>query len=76
MAALDRIVAGIMQIEEADVTDEFGAATSASWTSLRHVQVVAAVEDHFHVTFAARQARSLRSVGDLRAALRQAGVAE
>ncbi|ATE55010.1 MULTISPECIES: acyl carrier protein [Actinosynnema] len=74
MTALVPLVAGILGVAESDVDDTTGAATTAHWTSLRHVQIVVAVQDAYGVRIAAREARRCRSVGALRAVLAEKGV--
>jgi acyl carrier protein len=41
------------------------AADVPAWDSLAHVNIVAAVEGHFHVRFATAEVELLESVGDL-----------
>ncbi|SBV04583.1 acyl carrier protein [Streptomyces sp. Ncost-T6T-1] len=73
MSVLDKIVAEALGIGEDEITDETGAAVNAEWTSLRHVQIVAAVNREFGVRLTPRQARSCRSVGELRKVLTERG---
>ncbi|MFD5480729.1 acyl carrier protein [Streptomyces hawaiiensis] len=73
MSALDRIVAEALGMGEDEITDDTGPAVNAEWTSLRHVQIVAAVNREFGVRLTPRQARSCRSVGDLRKVLAERG---
>ncbi|MET9390878.1 acyl carrier protein [Streptomyces sp. NPDC006624] len=73
MSALDRIVAEALGIGADEITDDTGPAVNAEWTSLRHVQIVAAVNREFGVRLTPRQARSCRSVGDLRKVLAERG---
>jgi acyl carrier protein len=68
-ADLPGIVAEVLQVPAAEVTEKTG-----SWTSLRHVQLVSAVEDAYELRFTPRQARKMRSVGAIAAALREHGV--
>lgn len=74
MHTLEKIVADVLRIPADEVTDDTGPATAGSWTSLCHVQIVAAVEDHFGVKLEPRQIRSIRSVGGLRDVLRSRGL--
>ncbi|CAM5737945.1 hypothetical protein STENM223S_11691 [Streptomyces tendae] len=73
MSALNRTVAEVLGIGEDEITDDTGPAVNAEWTSLRHVQIVAAVNRQFGVRLTPRQARSCRSVGDLRQVLAERG---
>jgi acyl carrier protein len=73
---LVQLVADVLQLPVAEVTAETGPATTAQWVSLRHLQIVAAVEDAYGVSFTPREIRTIRSLGDLRALLRGRDVAE
>ncbi len=74
MPVLEQIVAQVLAVPVHDVTDDTGPSTTGSWSSLRHVQIIAMVEDHFGIKLEARQIRSIRKVGDLRATLREIGL--
>jgi acyl carrier protein len=74
VASLEAIVADVMGVPSEAVTEDFGPVTTAQWTSLRHVQLVSAVQREYDVRLAPREIRSVRSVGDLRAVLRDKGV--
>lgn len=66
---LTGLVADVLQVTAAEVTDDTGPATSAAWTSLRHVQIVARVEQTYGVKLTSREVRGCRSVGALRGVL-------
>ncbi|MFD9869351.1 acyl carrier protein [Streptomyces niveus] len=68
---LTGLVADVLQVPAAEVTDDTGPATTAAWTSLRHVQIVARVEQTFGVKLTAREVRGCRSVAALRGVLAQ-----
>jgi len=63
---LDQIVARVLDIPVAEVSGQLGPKVSAQWTSLRHVQLIAAVEDAYGVGFTPREIRSVRDVSGLR----------
>ncbi|TXL84357.1 acyl carrier protein [Streptomyces sp. NBC_01725] len=66
---LTGLVADVLQMAPAEVTEDTGPATTAAWTSLRHVQIVARVEQTYGVRLTAREVRGCRSVGALRGVL-------
>ena len=72
---LETIVARVLDIPPDTVTDELGPAVAAGWTSLRHVQLVSAVQKEYGVKLSPRAIRSIRTVRDLRDALAAQGVA-
>jgi acyl carrier protein len=74
MPVLEEIVADVLTIPVHEVTDDTGPAITGSWSSLRHVQIMARVEDQFSIKLGTRQIRSIRTVGDLRAVLRAKGL--
>lgn len=72
---LEAIVARVLDIPPDTVTDELGPAVESGWTSLRHVQLVSAVQKKYGVKLSPRTIRSIRTVRDLREALTAQGVA-
>jgi acyl carrier protein len=71
---LPEVVAAVLGVDPAVLTDDAGPATIDRWTSLKHLQLVVAVEDRYQVSLSHQEIVSVRSVGDRRAALRQRGV--
>ncbi|WP_327726207.1 acyl carrier protein [Streptomyces sp. NBC_00487] len=69
MSELTLLVADVLQVPAEEVTEDTGPATTAAWSSLRHVQIVAHVEKRYGIRLTAREARACRSVGRLRAIL-------
>ena len=65
-ATLEQVVAEVLGAGHAEVTGTTGPSTDARWTSLRHLQVVAAVRRVYGVQLSPRQVRAVRSVDDLR----------
>jgi acyl carrier protein len=61
------IVARVLDLPAGDVHDEMGPKTVGQWTSLRHIQLIAAVEDAYGIRLNPREIRSVRSVSQLRA---------
>lgn len=51
------------------ITDETSPATEAAWDSLRHMQLVLALEEEFGVEFSDKQLESLDSYPKVRATL-------
>ncbi|GAB1510321.1 acyl carrier protein [Actinophytocola sp. KF-1] len=73
---LAQLVADVLEIPVAEISPDTGPATTAQWVSLKHLQIVAAVEDAYRVSFTPREIRAIRSVGDLSEFLRGRDVAE
>lgn len=68
------LVAQILELRLEEVTDETGTATTAAWTSVRHVQLVVAIEKFYGVRLNPREARSVRSVANVKRVLATHGV--
>jgi acyl carrier protein len=66
---LSGVVAAVLGLPVDEVSDEVGRGTLPEWTSLRHLQLVAAVEDAFGTSLSPREIRAVATVGDLRACL-------
>lgn len=73
MTDLTDLVAEVLDLPAAQVTEDTGPATTAAWSSLRHVQIVARIEQTYGIRLTAREARTCRSVGKLRAVLAEKG---
>ncbi|MFI6234733.1 acyl carrier protein [Micromonospora sp. NPDC050784] len=70
---LTEVVAGVLEVDPAQVTDDSGPQTIGTWTSLRHLQLVVTLEEVYGLSFAFEDIRDVRSVADLRAVLRAKG---
>ncbi|HWM02385.1 MAG TPA: acyl carrier protein [Actinophytocola sp.] len=73
MSSLEKIVAEVLETSRDEIADETGPATTGAWTSLRHVRIIAALGREFDLRITPREARSCRSVGDLRKLLAEKG---
>lgn len=73
---LVELVAEVLELPAAEIGQDTGPATTGQWVSLRHLRIVAAVEDTYGVSFTPREIRGIRSVADLRALLAARDVAE
>ncbi|MEU4335357.1 acyl carrier protein [Micromonospora lupini] len=70
---LTEVVAGVLEVDPAEVTDESGPGSIGTWTSLRHLQLVVTLEEVYGLSFAFEEIRDVRSVGELRTVLRAKG---
>ncbi len=73
---LVRLVADVLALPVDEVDGQTGPATTAAWVSLRHLQIVAAVEDAYGIAITPREIRAVRSVAGLRELLARRGVEE
>jgi acyl carrier protein len=55
----------VLEIEADEVTDDLGPATSGQWSSLRHIQLVAAIEQAYNICLSPREIRSFSTYSEL-----------
>ena len=63
---LYQIVANILEIDPAKLDEKSVAQNTPRWDSLRHIEVIFAVESAFHVRFTMPEITSLKNLGDIR----------
>jgi acyl carrier protein len=68
------LVAGVLEVDPADVTDPAGQESLPTWTSLRHLQLVVTIEEAYGLSFTYKEIRDVRTIGQLRDVLRCRGV--
>ena len=66
---LNQIVANILEIDASLLSDASNAQNTPRWDSLRHIEVIFAVESAFHVRFTMPEITSLKNLGDIRRVL-------
>jgi acyl carrier protein len=71
---LNEVVAAVFDLDPDRLGDEDGQDTIGAWTSMRHLELVVALEDAYALSFSYRQISAARTVGALRAILREHGV--
>lgn len=71
-----QLVADVLQVPVTEIHPDTGPATAGEWVSLRHLQIIAKIEETYDVSFTPREIRGVRSVADLRDFLRRRDVAE
>ncbi len=68
---LSKLVADVLELPADQVGDDLTRGSAGgSWTSLRHLRLMASVEDAFGIALTPREIRRISSVADLRAVLR------
>lgn len=71
---LYEVVAGILKIETGVLSEESNAHNTPNWDSLRHIELMLAVETAFGVRFTMPEMVSMQNLGDMRALLVAKGV--
>lgn len=74
MISFDQLVATVLDVPVADISDDLGPATHAGWTSIKHLQLIVAVEENYGLSLGRQEIRAVRTVGDLRKGLASKGV--
>jgi|tagenome__1003787_1003787.scaffolds.fasta_scaffold20960608_4 acyl carrier protein len=70
---LAEVFARVLEQDAETFTDESNPDTVFGWTSLRHVLLLVSVEGAYGVKFSNAELATLRSMGDVRAALARKG---
>lgn len=70
-----RTVAAILGLRAEHVTDDLTADAVDTWDSLNHINLMSALEQEFGIVFNAAKLGEVHSIGELRAALIEQGVA-
>jgi acyl carrier protein len=63
---LYQIVGKVLGVNPAELSEESNAQNTPKWDSLRHIEVIFAIENAFHVRFTMPEISSLRKLGDIR----------
>ena len=62
---LNEVFRDVFGDDDITVNDDTTAADVEGWDSLRHISLLAAVEDEFDVEFSMGQTVSMKNVGDM-----------
>ncbi len=71
--AIEELVAEILREPVANISDETSPETTRNWDSLRHIELVMAIEAAYDVKFSPAEIMAVSSLGTLRDLLRQKG---
>lgn len=63
---LYEIVGNILGVDPASLNEQSNAANVPQWDSLRHIEVIFAIESAYQVRFTMPEIASLRNLGDMR----------
>ena len=71
---LFEIIAGVLKIDPNTLSNESNALNTPNWNSLRHIEIMLAVENAFSVRFSMPEMVSMQNIGDMRGLLIAKGV--
>jgi acyl carrier protein len=63
---LYQLIGKVLGVDSSLLTEDSNAQNTPKWDSLRHIEVVFAMENAFHVRFTMPEIASLRKLGDIR----------
>lgn len=63
---LYQLIGKVLGVDASQLTEESNAQNTPKWDSLRHIEVVFAMENAFHVRFTMPEISGLRKLGDIR----------
>ncbi len=70
---LYEVVASVLNIDAATLNEQSNALNTPNWDSLRHIEVMLAVETASGVTFSMAEMVSMQNLGDMRRLLVEKG---
>lgn len=71
---LEDLLANVLREPIEKITDETSPRNTSNWDSLKHIELVMAVEATYSVQFSMPEIASLNSLGNIRQLLQQKGV--
>ena len=71
---LYNLIGKVLGVDPSTLTEESNAQNTPKWDSLRHIEVIFAMENAFHVRFTMPEISGLRKLGDIRKLLLAKGV--
>ena len=70
---LYEVVASVLNVDATTLSEQSNALNTANWDSLRHIEVMLAVETASGVTFSMAEMVSMQNLGDMRRLLVEKG---
>ena len=71
---LEQLLADLLQIPVAEVTDELAMKDLEVWDSLKHMELIASLEEQLGIQLTFDEIVTTRSVGDIKRVLNSKGV--
>ncbi|MEL7470039.1 MAG: acyl carrier protein [Paracoccaceae bacterium] len=63
---LEKIVAQVLAVDETELDNESNALNTRNWDSLRHIELLLAVETAYEVRFSMAEITSMQKLGDMK----------
>ncbi len=74
MKRLKEVLADVLEIDEASITDDTAPDNVDTWDSMNGLVLVTELEAKFNIKFKMEEVTSVKCVGDIKAALQNHGV--
>lgn len=71
---LVQIVAKVLEVDVSTISDESNAKNTPNWDSMRHIELLLAVEVAFGVQFNMAEITSMQNLGDMHRLLLEKGI--
>lgn len=66
-----RIVAEVLELNESEIRDDLTRRDVDQWDSLRHLTLIAALEEELGLRFSMEEIQSIAGIGSLKALIRR-----
>jgi acyl carrier protein len=63
---LYQLIGQVLNVDPSTLNEDSNAQNTPNWDSLRHIEVIFAMENAFHVRFTMPEISALRKLGDIR----------
>ena len=74
MKSVKEVLANVLAIPRADITDETGPHNVESWDSFNGLVLVTELEKNFKVSFTLEEVVGVKNVGDIKRVLKNHGI--
>lgn len=71
---IETLVAEVLQIPAAKITDDLAMTDVEAWDSLKHMELIVTLEGSFDVQLSFDEIVAMRSVGEIKRVLKEKGV--
>ena len=71
---LKQIMSNVFEIEEDEITDESSMGNIENWDSLKHLNLIIAIEEHFGISITEDEMVEMTSFVDIKRILRDKGI--
>lgn len=74
--SLNQLLADVLHVDIAAVNDDTSTKTLMAWNSMRHIELVMALESRYRIRLGVAEIASLQSLRQIRDLLTRRGIAE